>query len=62
MSDNSLKVTDNRTGRNYQIEIEDGAVRALDFRKIKLNDDDFGLITYDPVSYTHLTLPTILLV
>ena len=45
MSDNSLKVTDNRTGRNYQIEIEDGAVRALDFRKIKLNDDDFGLIT-----------------
>jgi len=48
MSDNSLKVTDNRTGRNYQIEIEDGAVRALDFRKIKLNDDDFGLITYDP--------------
>ena len=48
MSDNSLKITDNRTGRNYQIEIEEGAVRALDFRKIKLNDDDFGLITYDP--------------
>jgi citrate synthase len=48
MGDNSLKITDNRTGRIYQIEIEDGAVRALDLRKIKLDDDDFGLITYDP--------------
>jgi citrate synthase len=51
-SDNSgqdtLSVTDNRTGRQYEIPIEDGTVRAIDFRDIKVSEDDFGLMTYDP--------------
>jgi citrate synthase len=45
---NSLTVTDNRTGKSYNVEITDGTVRAMDFRQIKVNDDDFGLMTYDP--------------
>jgi citrate synthase len=44
----TLTVTDNRTGKTYEIEITDGTVRALDFRQIKVADDDFGLMTYDP--------------
>ncbi len=48
MSRNTLSIVDNRTGESYEIEIHDGAVRALDFRKIKVSRDDFGLITYDP--------------
>ncbi len=45
---NTLSVTDNRTGRTYEIDITDGTVRAMDFRQIKVDDDDFGLMTYDP--------------
>jgi citrate synthase len=45
---NTLSVTDNRTGRSYEIDITDGTVRAMDFRQIKVDDDDFGLMTYDP--------------
>jgi citrate synthase len=45
---NTLTVTDNRTGQNYEIPINDGTVRAMDFRQIKTSDDDFGLMTYDP--------------
>jgi citrate synthase len=44
----TLSVTDNRTGRSYEIEITDGTVRSTDFRQIKISDDDFGLMTYDP--------------
>ena len=44
----TLTITDNRTGRTYELPIEDGAVRALDFRQIKTSDDDFGLLAYDP--------------
>src|SRR5436309_7496797 len=44
----SLSVTDNRTGQSYEIEITDGTVRAMDFRQIKVDEDDFGLMTYDP--------------
>ena len=44
----TLSVTDNRTGRTYEIPITDGTVRALDFRAIRVSDDDFGLMTYDP--------------
>jgi len=43
-----LTVTDSRTGRTYQLPIVDGTVRALDLRQIKVSDDDFGLMTYDP--------------
>jgi len=44
----SLTVTDNRTGESFELPIEDGTVRAMDFRQMKVNEDDFGLMTYDP--------------
>ncbi|MGP0051126.1 MAG: citrate synthase [Solirubrobacteraceae bacterium] len=47
-SADTLTVTDNRTGRQYEIPIEDGTIRATELRKIKTADDDFGLMTYDP--------------
>jgi citrate synthase len=43
-----LQVTDSRTGRSYDLPITDGAIRAMDLRQIKVNDDDFGLLSYDP--------------
>jgi citrate synthase len=48
MSKDSLTITDNRTGKTYELPIENGTIRALDLRKIKAGDDDFGLMTYDP--------------
>jgi citrate synthase len=48
MSENSLTITDNRTGKQYQVPIENGTVKAMDLRQIKVGDDDFGLMTYDP--------------
>jgi len=48
MANNSLSVTDNRTGRSYEMPINDGAVRAMDFRDIKVDEEDFGLLVYDP--------------
>ncbi|MGI8749327.1 MAG: citrate synthase [Thermoleophilaceae bacterium] len=44
----TLTVTDNRTGETYELPISDGTVRAMDFRQIKVSEDDFGLMTYDP--------------
>jgi citrate synthase len=44
----TLTVTDNRTGRQYEIPIEDNTIRATELRNIKTSDDDFGLMTYDP--------------
>jgi citrate synthase len=44
----TLTVTDNRTGKTYEIPIEDETIRATELRKIKVNDDDFGLMSYDP--------------
>jgi citrate synthase len=44
----TLSVTDNRTGRTYELPIEDGTVRAMDLRQIKTAPDDFGLMAYDP--------------
>ncbi len=52
MSSSTLTITDNRTGKQYQVPIENGTIRALDLRKIKVSDDDFGLMTYDP-AYTN---------
>jgi citrate synthase len=48
MSANSLTITDNRTGKQYDLPIENGTIRAMDLRQIKVADDDFGLMTYDP--------------
>src|SRR5829696_3786006 len=44
----SLTITDNRTGRTYEVPVEDGTVRATALRDIKVNDDDFGVMSYDP--------------
>src|SRR6266576_4432609 len=44
----TLTVTDNRTGETYEVEITDGTVKAMDFRQIKVDEDDFGLMSYDP--------------
>jgi citrate synthase len=44
----TLTITDNRTGKQYEIPIDHGAIRAMDLRKIRTSDDDFGLMTYDP--------------
>src|SRR5262245_64030946 len=48
MSKESHTITDNRTGKTYEIGIEQGTIKALDLRKIKTGDGDFGLMTYDP--------------
>jgi len=44
----TLTVTDNRTGKQYELPIKDGAIRAMDLKQIKTSPDDFGLMTYDP--------------
>ncbi len=44
----SLTVTDNRTGETFELEIADGTVKAMDFRQMKVSEDDFGLMTFDP--------------
>ncbi len=52
MAKNTLTVTDNRTGKTYEIPIEEGGVvRAAAFRDIKNGADDFGLMTYDPALF-----------
>jgi citrate synthase len=48
----TLTVTDNRTGRTYELPVTDGTVRAMDLRQIKTDEDDFGLMAYDP-AYTN---------
>jgi citrate synthase len=46
---NTLSIRDNRTGREYEIEILDGdVIRAMDLRQIKVEDGDFGMMSYDP--------------
>ncbi len=44
----TLSITDNRTGKSYEVPIDDGAVRADALRQIRVDDDDFGLMSYDP--------------
>jgi len=44
----SLSVVDNRTGKSYELPIQDGTIRAADLRQIKAGADDFGLMSYDP--------------
>jgi citrate synthase len=45
---NTLTIVDNRTGKQYEIPIENDTIKAPDLRQIKVNPDDFGLMTYDP--------------
>jgi citrate synthase len=44
----TLTIIDNRTGRQYELPIVDGAIRAMDLRQIKVGPEDFGLLSYDP--------------
>src|SRR3954462_12371416 len=48
MAKDTLSVTDNRTGKSYELNIESGCIRAADLRQIKTGADDFGLMAYDP--------------
>jgi citrate synthase len=44
----SLTVTDNRTGKSYDLPVSEGCIRAADLRQIKVSEDDFGMMAYDP--------------
>jgi citrate synthase len=48
MTKNTLTVTDNRTGKTYEIPVDHDTIKAIDLRQIKVNPDDFGLMSYDP--------------
>ena len=48
MASDTLSLTDNRTGKSYELPITEGTIKALELRQIKTSDDDFGLMTYDP--------------
>jgi citrate synthase len=48
MPTDSLTIVDNRTGRTYEIPVQEGTIRAADLRQIKSGPDDFGLMSYDP--------------
>jgi citrate synthase len=48
MAKDTLTVTDNRTGQTYELPIENGTIKAMDLRQIKVSDDDFGMMAYDP--------------
>lgn len=52
MTENTLTITDNRTGRTYEIAVQNDTIRALDLRQIKVHEDDFGMMSYDP-AYTN---------
>jgi citrate synthase len=44
----TLTITDNRTGKTYEVSITNDAIRASDLRKIRVDEDDFGMMSYDP--------------
>ena len=44
----TLTITDNRTGKQYEVPIQDGTIKATDLRQIKVTPDEFGMMTYDP--------------
>src|ERR1700690_213043 len=48
MSRDTITVTDNRTGKTYELPITDDTIRAIDLRQIKVKSDDFGMMSYDP--------------
>jgi len=48
MPSESITITDNRTGKQYELPIEQGTIKAMDLRQIRTGPDDFGLMTYDP--------------
>jgi citrate synthase len=48
MTSETLTVTDNRTGRTYELPITHGTINAMDLRQMKVDEDDFGIMSYDP--------------
>jgi citrate synthase len=48
MAKETLSITDNRTGKSYEVPIQDGTIRTMDLRQIRVSDQDFGLMGYDP--------------
>jgi len=44
----TLTITDNRTGKHYEVPIQDGTIKATDLRQVKVTNDEFGMMTYDP--------------
>jgi len=44
----TLKITDSRTGKNYEVPIENETIKASDLRQIKVKSEDFGMMAYDP--------------
>ncbi len=48
MASDTLSVVDNRTGKSYELPIKDGAISTMDLRNIRVSEDDFGLMSYDP--------------
>ena len=48
MPTNTLTVTDNRTGKSYDLPVQGGCIRAADLRQIKVQADEFGMMSYDP--------------
>jgi citrate synthase len=47
-ANNTLSITDNRTGKKYDLPIENDTIKAMDLRQIKVKDSDFGMMSYDP--------------
>ena len=48
MSRDTLTIIDNRTGKTYEIPVTNGTIRAMDLRQIKVHENDFGMMSYDP--------------
>src|SRR5499427_3948556 len=48
MAKDTLSITDNRTGKSYEIPIKDGCIKTADLRQIRVDPNDFGLMGYDP--------------
>lgn len=48
MTKDSLSITDNRTGKSYELAIKNDTINAMDLRQIKVNPNDFGMLAYDP--------------
>src|ERR1700739_1340216 len=48
MSRDTLSITDNRTGKTYELPITNETIRAIDLRQMKVGTDDFGMMSYDP--------------
>ena len=52
MDEPTLRITDKRTSKDYEVPIKDATIRAMDLRQIKEDPEEFGMMTYDP-GYTN---------